>query len=145
MTAPGERGFTLLEVVVALAILGTAVVAVIQGFAQGLRLLKVSGDHQQAILLADQKMREVLIPEEEEGNPQEEGDFRWERVIRLIDAPDLAPPGSPPRWRVFEIVVRVSWDEHRSVEVATLRTVPAGTNVPGAPGSSVVPGRGSSR
>ena len=53
------RGFTLLEVLVALAILSFAVVTMIQLFAQGLRLLRVSGDYQQAVLLADQKAREV--------------------------------------------------------------------------------------
>ena len=64
-----ERGFTLLEVLVALAILGLAVVAVIQGFAQGLRLLKLSGDHQRAVLVADQKIREVLAPESQREFP----------------------------------------------------------------------------
>ena len=54
-----QQGFTLLEVLVALAILGLAVVTMIQLFGQGLRLLKVSGDYQQAVLLADQKAREV--------------------------------------------------------------------------------------
>ena len=44
-------GFTLIEVLVALAILSLAVVASIQGFAQGLRLLRLAGDHQQAMLL----------------------------------------------------------------------------------------------
>jgi type II secretion system protein I len=119
-------GFTLLEVLVALAILGLAVVAAIQGFAQGLRLLKLSGDHQQAMLLADLRMREIVRPEEgrEEGT---EGDFRWERTIRLLETPDLDVPGTPPRWRVYEIAVRVQWDERRHVEVATLRTVPTGT------------------
>ena len=57
-----EAGFTLIEVLVALAILSIAVVASIQGFAQGLRLLKLAGDHQHAMLLADQKMREVVDP-----------------------------------------------------------------------------------
>ena len=50
------RGFTLLEVLVALAILGVAVVASIQGFAQGLRLLKLAGDHQDAMMVADPRM-----------------------------------------------------------------------------------------
>ena len=59
-----EAGFTLIEVLVALAILSLAVVASIQGFAQGLRLLRLAGDHQQAMLLADQKMREVVEPKE---------------------------------------------------------------------------------
>jgi general secretion pathway protein I len=123
VTTTGERGFTLLEVLVALAILGLAVVTAIQGFAQGLRLLKLSGDHQRAMLLADQKVREVMTPEEQH-DQGEEGDFRWERVTQVIEAPDLVPVGSPPRWRVFEIIVRVVWDERRQVELATLRTVP---------------------
>jgi len=37
-----EAGFTLLEVLVAFAILSIAIVAGIQAFAQGLRLLRVS-------------------------------------------------------------------------------------------------------
>lgn len=139
MTTTREQGFTLLEVVVALAILGLAVVATIQGFAQGLRLLKLSGDHQRAMLLADQKVREVLIPEEQH-DQGDEGDFHWERVTQLIETPDLVPVGSPPRWRLFEIIVRVAWDEHRQVELATLRTVPVVTTA-GTPDGSP-PGRG---
>jgi type II secretion system protein I len=123
--AAREAGFTLLEVLVALAILSIAVVACIEGFAQGLRLLKLAGDHQQAMLLADEKMREVVEPSE--GHEQSvEGPFRWERVTRAVDAPDLAPPGVPPRFRVYEIDVRVSWDPRRHVEISTLRTVPLG-------------------
>src|SRR5256886_11320857 len=118
-----ERGFTLLEVLVALAILSVAVVAVIQGFAQGLRLLKLSGDHQRAMQLADQKVREVLVPEAQREHGAEAG-FRWERVIRLVEAPELALPGRPPRWRVFEIALRGTWDERRHGELATVRTVP---------------------
>src|SRR3989440_712035 len=72
-----ERGFTLLEVLVALVILSVAVVAVIQGFAQGLRLLKLSGDHQRAMQLADQKVREVLVPEAQREHGAEAG-FRWD-------------------------------------------------------------------
>jgi len=131
-----ERGFTLLEVLVALAILSLAVVAVIQSFAQSLRLLKLSGDHQRAMLLADQKVREVLVPEEQREHGEEAG-FRWERVIRPVEAGELTPPSGPPRWRVFEIAVRVIWDERRQVELATLLTVPAGAMpVPGARAAS---------
>ena len=143
-----ERGFTLLEVLVALAILGVAGVAVIQGVAQDLRLLKLSGNYQSAMQLADRKVREVLVPGEQREHGAEAG-FRWERVIRLVEAPELTVPGRPPRWRVFEIAVRVTWDERRQVELATLRTVPAVTTpvsgtlgAQGAPGQSPIPGTG---
>ena len=123
--ATGEHGFTLLEVLVALAILSLAVVVTIQGFAQGLRLLKLSGDHQEAMALADQKARETLVPVagRDEGT---EGAFRWERTTKAVDAPDLQPAGvAEPRWRVYEITVGVSWGGGRRVEVTTLRTVSA--------------------
>ena len=141
-----DAGFTLLEVIVALAILGTAVVASIQGFAGGLRLLKLAGDHQQAILLADQKLREVTVFEDgkEEGT---EGPFTWERTIEAQAAPEtrtvsnlpgVIPTQNPtttpgvtpgtttasgePRWKVYRVDVKVRWGERRSVELATLRT-----------------------
>jgi len=135
-----DAGFTLLEVVVALAILGLAVVAAIQGFAQGLRLLKLAGDHQRAMLLADGKAREVVVPDEgsEQGT---EANFRWERRTTVVATPDLIPLAGVPRWRVYQIDVKVSWDERRQVEVNTLRTVPLTVQAitPAAPGTPRVP------
>jgi general secretion pathway protein I len=118
-----QAGFTLLEVLVAFAILSLTVVVAVQGFAQGLRLLKLSGDHQQAALLADQKAREVVLPKEgrESGT---EGAFAWERVIKEVPAPELTPNGQLPKWHVFEIDVQVAWgDSKRTVAITTLRTV----------------------
>ena len=131
------RGFTLLEVLVALAILGVAVVASIQGFAQGLRLLKLAGDHQDAMLVADEKLREVVDPSEgsEEGT---ETRFRWKRTIVRVATPELttatqqAPavtqqaPGTAQQapvaalqtpWSVYQIDVHVEWDEKRAVHL----------------------------
>jgi len=118
-----QGGFTLIEVLVAFAILSLTVVVAVQGFAQGLRLLKLSGDHQRAVLIADQKAREVIVPREgrEEGT---EGAFAWERITSPVAAPDLQGPGRPARWHVYEINVRVAWGEQRrAVAVTTLRTV----------------------
>lgn len=120
------RGFTLLEVLVALAILSLTVVVSIQAFAQGLRLLKLSGDHQAAMLIADLKTREVTSPTEgrEEGT---EGAFSWERTIKVLPSPDLDIPGRTVKWYVYEIGVKVKWGERstRTVEIATLRTLAA--------------------
>jgi prepilin-type N-terminal cleavage/methylation domain-containing protein len=121
---PAGAGFTLLEVLIALAILGTAVVVSIQGVSQGLRLLRAAGDQQQAIIVADQKAREMLIPTEgtESGT---DGRFTWQRTSRVLETPELTPVSGPPRWRVFEISVVVTWGEQRRLEVSTMRTLPA--------------------
>ncbi len=129
----------------ALAILGLAVVAAIQGFAQGLRLLKLAGDHQDATLLADLKAREVLLPEEgrEDGV---EGPYRWERTVRAVAANEPASTATAPRWRVYEIAVRVVWDERRQVEVTTLRAVPvSASGEPLAPPAGPPPSAGPPR
>jgi general secretion pathway protein I len=118
-----QDGFTLIEVIVAFAILSLTVVVAVQGFAQGLRLLKLSGDHQRAILIADQKARELVTPQEgrETGT---EGPYAWERVVKSVPAPELDVLGQPDRWHVYEISVQVGWDEaRRTVGVTTLRTV----------------------
>jgi general secretion pathway protein I len=120
----GARGFTLLEVVVALAILSLAVVAGIQLFAGGLRLLKLAGEHQEAALIADAKMRAVsaLVEGRETGT---EAGFTWERTIRRVEVPpELVTTTSKP-YGVYAVTVRVSWDPQRSVEIATLRTAHA--------------------
>jgi prepilin-type N-terminal cleavage/methylation domain-containing protein len=126
MSSPPIRraeGFTLLEVLVALAILSLTVVVAMQGFAQGLRLLKLSGDHQRAILLADQKVREVIVPKAGH-DAGTDGLFAWERTVKAVPAPELETPARPARWHVYEVSVQVAWGEQRrAVAVTTLRTV----------------------
>jgi general secretion pathway protein I len=125
-----DGGFTLLEVLVALAILGLAVTTAIQLFAGGLRLLKQAGDHQRATLIADQKARELSILEEgrETGT---EGPFAWERKTMVADVPaELTTAGSQP-YHLYSVTVRVSWGGgSRAVDLVTLRTAPE--PVPGA-------------
>lgn len=121
----GSRGFTLLEVLVALAILGLAVVTILQLFSQGLRLLKLSGDHQRAVLLADQKAREVE-PTAEGIESGQDGEFAWERRVEAYPVPvELIVPGAPAR--LLQVSVLVRWSGNRAVEVTTLRTARAGT------------------
>ena len=118
-----HSGFTLLEVLVALAILSLAIVVSIQGFASGLRLLKLSGEHQEAMLLADLKAREITSPTQAGRDGGIEGAYTWEREIKQVVTPDLEVEGRPVRWRQWEVDVHVRWGDHRQVSVATLRTV----------------------
>jgi general secretion pathway protein I len=118
-----QDGFTLLEVLVAFAILSITIVVAVQGFAQGLRLLKLSGDHQSAILIADQKAREVDNPKEGHENGTE-GGYTWDRTIKELQAPELDVPGRAARWHFYQIDVQVAWgDSKRTVGVTTLRTI----------------------
>ena len=73
----------------ALAILSLAVVASIQGFAAGLRLLKLSGEHQDAVLIADQKAREITSPTSGGIESGTEGPYAWEREVKIVATPDL--------------------------------------------------------
>ena len=120
---PRAAGFTLLEVLVALAILSLAIVASIQAFAGGLRLLKLSGEHQEAMLIADQKAREITSPTSGGVDGGTEGPYAWEREIKIVPTPDLVVEGRTVPWRVWEIDVRVKWGDRRQVSLATLRTV----------------------
>ena len=55
-----SAGFTLLEVIVAMAILGIAISVVLQLFSANLRAISVSGDYVAAATRAEAKMREIL-------------------------------------------------------------------------------------
>jgi len=124
MSRRADAGFTLLEVLVAVVILSVAVVTLIQLASQGLRLLKLSSDYQEAVLLADRVARvgDATIEGVETG---QEGRFNWERRATVVAVPeDLAPIGSAsPRLLALSVVVR--WGTGRALEVATLRLAPA--------------------
>lgn len=120
------RGFTLLEVLVATLILALAVVALIQLSSQGLRLLKLSGDQQEAALLADRLAR-ATEPLAEGVASGREGPMTWERRIALLGAPDELSPPSGPTPELLALTVTVRWGSDRSLQLASLRLVPRAT------------------
>ena len=121
----GADGFTLLEVLVALAVLGIAVVSFIQLSSKSLRLVKTSGDYQQAVELADRIARQTDPTEEGIDNGQE-GPFLWERSVALVEVPqEFLPavnvPGKEPP-KLFSVKIDVRWGGGQVLELATLRT-----------------------
>ncbi|HET8532892.1 MAG TPA: type II secretion system protein [Methylomirabilota bacterium] len=117
-----NRGFTLLEVVVALTILAVAVVAFMQLSSQGLRLLHLSDDYQQAVAMADRVARasDVIEVGAETGR---EGRFQWERRVSLVPMPEELTPGTGPHLRLYALSVAVRWGRNRTLELASLRAV----------------------
>jgi general secretion pathway protein I len=124
-TVPAQAGFTLLEVLVALAVMSLAVVILFQLTSQSLRLVKTSGDYQEAVLLADRIATETQ-PSEEATDSGEEGPFQWERRVALVPMPEeFQPketiPGREPT-KLFAVTIDVRWGRNHVVELATLRT-----------------------
>ncbi len=126
----GDKGFTLIEVVVATAILAIALTVIIELFAGGLRLARVSKEYTKAVNYANAKMEEIASRETlEEGSAEGEFDetFRW-RVT--MDRVNLLPVERPwevkPPIQLFKIRVDVLWkpgSQERSASVETYRAM----------------------
>jgi len=107
------RGFALIEVVVALAILGIGLTVIIELFAGGLRLARTSEEYTKAMNFARMKMEEVTSQQKvEEGTNEGEYDdtFRWQVRIKKTDllpvekGSDFKPPVE-----LFQVRVDVFW------------------------------------
>jgi general secretion pathway protein I len=85
------RGFTLLEIMVALAVLATGIVSVLELFGGSLRLGGKASQRTQAVIYAQNVMERVLAQERLEDG-QESGEFpggyRWEARVQEIQPPE---------------------------------------------------------
>jgi general secretion pathway protein I len=121
-----EAGFTLIEVLVAISIMGMSLVIILSLFSQGLRTLQVDQAYTRAIILAKSKMGEVdLIKELEEGEEDGlyPGGFNWRREV--VEVPvSRDEEALERRTRLYHIQVVVSWQNgqrRRQVALETLR------------------------
>jgi general secretion pathway protein I len=127
-----RRGFTLIEILVALVILTVALGALLQLFSTGMRSASSAEARTIAVLLAQSRLAALgvetpLEPGESDGAWDER--YRWtatidayedEATIADEDAAGLVP---------FRVSVTVSWDEPPrggSVTLTSLRLAPAG-------------------
>jgi len=139
----GRQGFTLLEIIVALAILSLSVVSLIQLSSQSLRLVKTSDDYQQAAQLADRLLADSQ-PQEEGVDTGDEGRFQWERRSALVPLPEeLQPARTVPGQegpKLFAVTIAVRWgpNQNQALEMATLYTP---TTSPVIPSSATVGGQ----
>ncbi len=103
-----ERGFTLLEVLVALAIMAIAVTMVVQLFSVNLRTIVVSRDMTQAVARADARFRGILSDESltERIWSENTGDgYRFDIAVSEIlkDRTDNLPV------KLMEVVLTTHW------------------------------------
>ncbi len=80
-------GFTLVEIIVAMAILGISLVLVMQLFSAGLRTAKASCDYTIAIVHAKDKMEELSQTLVNDSGEFEDG-FKWETVTEDYGEPE---------------------------------------------------------
>jgi len=123
-------GFTLMEVVVALAILGVGLTVIIELFAGGLRLARASVEYTKAVSYGRTKLAEMALKETiEEGSEEGEFDetYRWQVGVRKVDVlyfeqtTDYKPPAE-----LYQIQVNIIWKsgfKERSTRIETYKTV----------------------
>jgi prepilin-type N-terminal cleavage/methylation domain-containing protein len=120
-----ENGFTLLEVVVAMAIVGLGVVTLLEVFSQGLKLETASAARTEAVAYSRQVMDEFLIRQafEARGDAGSIGKtHRWQVDIQpLRDNKDL---GAMMFFDINQITLRMTYpdgERDKRIEMQTLR------------------------
>lgn len=117
-----RRGFTLIEVLVAFALVALVLGAALRLVAGGLNDSDAATRRTVAVLVAESRIAEVgviapLVPGIVEGAAA--GDYRWRREIRRLESgidDDPLP--------LYAVTVDIAWDDGPGVRLATLRPAP---------------------
>lgn len=142
MRATHTRGFTLIEVVVALAVLAVAVGLCLQIATSALRQTRQAAEHTQAALLAQSLLDaagtgERIRPGRSSGRLDE--GYRWELEVAPFEG-ELGSEGALVPGllavRLYRLELSLSWDvgsAERTVRFSTLRAMTPDPNDPAAP------------
>ncbi len=126
------RGFTLLEVVVALAIAGLALVGLFKAGSGGVLAVDAAGHVNEAIQRAQSHLAAVgriaaIVPGESEGD--DGGGYRWRFRARALTAWRVGSGAGAATITLFEVEIAISWQAgssqagggRRSVVLTSLR------------------------
>ncbi len=122
----GLRGFTLIEILVALSILAVALGAILQSLSSGLRSLGAAEAHALALMHARSQLAKVgpLIPLEPGEQTGAAGKFEWTVSVRRFEPPD-GNPVVDQALVPYRLDVTVTWPRGGQVGLTTLRLGPA--------------------
>jgi type II secretion system protein I len=127
----GQQGFTLLEVLLAVMILGLSIVAILQQFSVALRAGSTSQDVTRAVLHAKEKLEELKIKK----NPvesSESGSFddgcSWQTHVGLYQLPAIEGESTSEeklKHDIFQLTATIAWktgEQEKQIELTTLKT-----------------------
>ena len=112
-----NKGFSLLELIVAVAILSAGIVVVMEAIVSSTRAAGLSCDVVSAVFLAEDKLQELeykeansMISNEPEESEGEQGKFSWKRALNLDAESGLYALDMELKWKAR------SWQEKFSVQ-----------------------------
>jgi general secretion pathway protein I len=117
-----KSGFTLLEILVALSILGIAITVLLQLFSANLRSISASEEYVFAVSKAEARMREILDDKDlSEKTWTEITDDGYRMDVSITEG--LKDRTDNLQVRVLEVTLTVSWTKNTKNKSMTLRTM----------------------
>ena len=126
-----QGGFTLLEVLLAVIILGLSITAILQQFSVALRAGSTSRDVSRAVLYAKEKLEELKMAQDLSGSAGSgafEDGYTWETQVTPYSIPE--PEGEEVsgqlKHEILQLTARVMWhygEQEKRVELTTLKMV----------------------
>ena len=119
-----NRGFTLIEILVAISILSISLVVIFQLFSGGLKSSRLSEQYTRGIFHAKEKMEEILLSthlEEGEVGGEFDDSFRWKSDIISIEQVEDEESKLP--FDTFNIEIDVMWYEGNKEKHFTISTM----------------------
>ena len=126
-----QAGFTLLEVLLAVVILGVSLTTILLQFQTALRAGSISQERTNAVIYAKEKLESLKIEDELSESSQSgvlESGYEWETEVSLYEYEDQEEDISYEdlRHETYKLRTTVKWNSginKRQVELITLKTI----------------------
>ena len=126
---PIEKGFTLIEIMVAMAVLAIALTVIFELFSGGLRLAGKSENYSRAIFYGRQLLEEICLQKDLSEN-EEEGEFAggytWRYEIKPLSVLIEQNGDNNFSLKIFDVKVSVFWpsgENKKTINFETFKTV----------------------